>query len=66
MWILTHELLANFCKSAFILESLPLLAKFGRILQKIVNLLLFSKVYDNAHSYRVMIKDHADISIEPP
>ena len=30
-----------------------------------VNLRLFQNVYDIAHSYRVMIKKHAEMSIEP-
>ena len=35
-------------------------------LKKNGNLRVLQKVCDNAHSYRVLIKKHADISIEPP
>ena len=56
-----------------IFVNLPISANFyfysrnlGEFNKKIVNLRVFQKVYDNAHSYRVMIKKHADISIEPP
>ena len=38
----------------------------GEFDKKIVILRLFQSVYDNAHSYRVMIKKHVDKSIEPP
>ena len=34
MWILTHELLANFCKSANIREFLLLFAKLGEFDKK--------------------------------